>query len=230
MIFFDPLYMAILAPAMLLSAWAAWATRSRFSKWGEVGTQRGMTGADTARWILDRNGLSDVAVEPSQGFLSDHYDPGARVVRLSPEVHQGRSISAVAVAAHETGHALQHQQSYAPLALRNAAVPLASFGSNFSFILILGGMLLGSLGLAKVGVVLFGSVVVFQLLTLPVEFDASRRAKEILLRSGLIVGDESRGVSKVLSAAAMTYVAAALTAILTLLYFLLRLGLLGGDE
>lgn len=227
--FFDPLYFLILAPAMLVAGWAAWATRSRFAAFAQVPAPGGLSGAETARRILDRAGLRDVPIEEHPGQLSDHYDPRSRVVRLSPDVYHGRSVSALAVAAHETGHALQHQKHYAPLALRNAAVPLASLGSNASFMLIFLGMIIGSLGLAKVGVVLFGGVVFFQLITLPVEFDASARAKRELESMG-IAGSEAAGVRKVLNAAAMTYVAAALTAVLTLVYYLIRLGILGGRD
>lgn len=226
----DPLYWVFMLPALALSGWAAWATRGRFRRYGQVATHNGLSGARVARAILDKNGLQGVPVEAHQGFLSDHYDPRAKAVRLSPDVYQGASISAVAVAAHETGHALQDKAHYLPLKLRNAAVPIASIGSNFAFVLIFAGAIIGWLGLAKIGVALFSGVVFFQLVTLPVELDASRRAKRILLESGLITEAERKGVSKVLSAAAMTYVAAALTAVLTLLYFLLRLGLLGGRD
>ena len=228
--FFDPLYFLILAPALALSLWATWTTKRRFAHYGAIAIQSGQSGARVARQILDRNGLGAVAVEEHGGFLSDHYDPRARVVRLSPDVFHGRSISAVAVAAHETGHAIQHGKRYFPLALRNLAVPVASIGSNFAWILIMAGMFLSWTGLALLGVLLFSATVAFQLITLPVEFDASRRAKQILVAERMVAPSEQEGVSKVLGAAAMTYVAGALTAVLTLLYFLLRLGVLGGRD
>lgn len=227
---FDPLYFLMLAPAMALSAWAAIATRSRFSKFADVPNARNMSGADAARLILDRAGLSNVVVEPHSGFLSDHYDPSARRVRLSPDVYHGRSISALAVASHETGHALQHRDSYFPLQIRTAIVPLASFGSNFAFLLIMGGMFIQMTSLALAGVLIFTATVVFQLVTLPVEFDASSRAKRILFEHGLVVPSEQPAVASVLNAAAMTYVAAALTSVLTLIYFLIRLGVVGGRD
>lgn len=219
--YFDPLYLVMLAPAMLLSAWAAWMTHARFARWSRVANGRGMTGASVARYILDSNGLGKVAVVPVHGALSDHYDPTHRVVRLSEPVYYQGSVSAMAVAAHETGHAIQHAAGYKPLALRSLAVPLAAFGSNVAVFIIFAGMLLSFTELAWAGVILFGGTVLFQVITLPVELDASRRAKQAL--GALLVGpDEQRGVSQVLTAAAMTYVGAALSSVLTLLYFVLR--------
>lgn len=224
---FDPLYFVILAPAMLLSAWAAWATHARFQTWSQVANSRGITGAQAARFLLDRAGLGHVRVVPSHGMLSDHYDPRAREVRLSDAVYHEGSVAALAVAAHEVGHAIQHRDHYAPLVLRNLAVPMASLGSNLSFIVIFLGMLLSMTELVWLGVLLFGGVVAFQIITLPVELDASRRAKEALVTLGLVSSRrEQEGVSKVLGAAAMTYVGAALSSALTLLYYVIRLGLL----
>jgi Zn-dependent membrane protease YugP len=228
--FFDPTYLLFVGPAMVLAFIASALTKGRFRKWSAVPGARGLSGAETARSILDASGLRGVRVEPSHGLLSDHYDPRERVVRLSPEVFHGRSVAALAVAAHEVGHALQHRDDYAPLPLRNLAVPLASFGSNFAFILFAIGLMMQALTIAWLGVLLFGSVVVFQLVTLPVEFDASARAKAILWERGYLAPGERDGVSSVLNAAALTYVAAALTSILTLLYFLARLGVLGGNR
>lgn len=222
----DPLYFVVLAPAMLLSAWAAWATRSRFQKYAQVPNHRRVAGSQVARFLLDRNGLHGVEVVPARGMLSDHYDPTRRVVRLSEEVYYGASVAAVAVAAHEVGHAIQHQRKYLPLTLRTMAVPIASFGSNFAWVLIFIGFLLSAASMIWAGVVLFTGTVAFQLVTLPVELDASRRAKAELERLAIVSPAERPGVSKVLSAAAMTYVGAALTGVLTLVYFLLRLGVL----
>jgi len=227
---FDPLYWIMMIPVMILSGIAAWRVKSTFNKYAKIGSRSGLTGAGMAREILRRNGLLDVEVVETTGFLSDHYDPTKKVVRLSPEVYRGSSISALGVAAHETGHALQHAQSYAPLMLRNMMVPVASIGSNLSWIVIFGGMILGFMGLVKIGILLFTAVVVFQLITLPVEFNATARAKAMLASSGVVATAELEGVNRVLSAAAMTYVAAAASAIMTLLYFLLRAGLLGGRD
>ncbi len=226
----DPLYWIMMIPVLILSAYSSFKVKSTFNKFSKVSTRSGMTGADVAREILTRNGLSSVNVSETRGFLSDHYDPTKKVVRLSPDVYRSSSVAAIGVAAHETGHAIQHKNSYAPLTLRNMMVPVASIGSNFAWIIIIGGFLLGMLGLVKIGIVLFSVVVVFQLLTLPVEFNASSRAKELLGSYGIVSSSELQGVNRVLSAAAMTYVAAAASAVMTLLYFLLRAGLLGGDE
>lgn len=227
----DPLYFLFLAPAMLLSAWASWATRSRFETWSRVANERGWTGAQVARFILDREGLGRVPVVPARGALTDHYDPTAREVRLSEPVYQARSVAAMAVAAHEVGHAIQHRDRYAPLALRSLAVPVANLGSKLSFVVLFAGFLLSMTSLVWAGVILFSSVVFFQIITLPMEFDASRRAKAAVSALG-IVGSrrEQEGVSSVLTAAAMTYVGAALSSVMTLLYYLVRLGVFSGRD
>lgn len=225
----DPLYWIMIIPVMVVSGVASFRVKSTFKKFSKKTSASGLTGAETAREILKRNGLSKINVVETSGFLSDHYDPSKKTVRLSHDVYHGNSISSIGVAAHETGHAIQHAQSYSPLTLRNTMVPIASIGSNFSWIIIIAGFFMGALGLVKFGIILFCTVVVFQLITLPVEFNASSRAKKIL-SSGMISSGEAQGVSSVLSAAAMTYVAAALSSIVTLLYFLLRAGILGGDE
>lgn len=226
----DPLYWIMMIPVFILSAVSSFKVKSAFNKYQKARTARGVTGAQAAREILDRNGLSHVQVVETGGFLSDHYDPTKKVVRLSPQVYRNASIAAVGVAAHETGHAIQHAKSYSPLVLRNMLVPMASLGSNLSWIIIFAGFILGAMGLVKVGIILFSVVVAFQLLTLPVEFDASARAKKLLPSYGILTAGEMKGVNSVLNAAAMTYVAAAASAIMTLLYFLLRAGFLGGDE
>jgi hypothetical protein len=226
--YFDPLYLVLMAPALALSIYASVLTKKRFADYARVPIARGLRGADVARFLLDQAGLHTVHVEEHEGFLSDHYDPRDRVVRLSPDVFWGNSISSVSVAAHETGHALQHAQAYWPLQFRSKIVPLATFGSSFAYVIIFLGMLVHAMSLAYFGVILFVAVVAFQLITLPVEFDASARAKRILFERGVVMPNERPGVSKVLSAAALTYVAAAASALLTLLYFLLRTGLLGG--
>lgn len=226
----DPLYWIMMAPVLLLSVWASIRVKSTFNKYSRVATASGLTGAEVATQILRRNGLTNVSVTETSGFLSDHYDPTKRVVRLSPNVYRSNSISAIGVAAHETGHAVQHAKAYSPLVLRNTMVPIASIGSSMSWIVMIAGFILGVMGLVKVGIVLFSAVVLFQLVTLPVEFNASSRAKEMLASYGLVSRTELAGVNRVLSAAAMTYVAAAASSIMTLLYFLLRAGFLGGSD
>jgi Zn-dependent membrane protease YugP len=228
MFYFDPMYFLFLAPALLLGMWAQWRVKSAYAKASQLPARSGMTGAEAAYRILETHGLSGVAIEPTHGFLGDHYDPRHKVLRLSPDVYSGRSLASVGIAAHEAGHAIQDRVGYAPLKLRNGIVPLASIGSNLSWVLVIGGMAMQWMGLTLAGIGLFSLVVLFQLINLPVEFDASNRAKDVLVRQGIIAPAEEAGVRRVLSAAALTYVAATLTAILTLVYFLFRAGLLGG--
>lgn len=228
MFFFDSWYFLIVGPAMLLSLYASFKVKSTFGKFSKIRTRRGITGAQTARLILQQNGISDVSVEPTQGFLSDHYDPRNKVLRLSPDVFQGSTVSAVGVAAHEVGHALQHARNYAPLNLRSALVPAQSIGSQLSMVFLFAGLLFRPLLL--VGIALFSIAVLFTLVTLPVEFNASSRAMGQISTLGILDEEEQRGAQRVLSAAAMTYVAAAITAILTLVYYLMRAGLLGGRD
>lgn len=228
---FDPLYLIIVGPAMLLAVWAQFKVKRAFSKYSKVGVSSRVSGAQAAATMLREAGLHDVGIEEVRGFLSDHYDPRKKVLRLSPQVYRGTSVAAVGVACHEAGHAVQHAARYAPLALRNAIVPVASIGSWLAWPMIFGGMILNMAGLAQLGVLLFAGLVVFQIITLPVEFDASRRAKERLAGLGIVgTSGESRGVAAVLNAAAMTYVAATIAALAQLLYFALRLGVLGGDD
>ncbi|MBN2339844.1 MAG: zinc metallopeptidase [Deltaproteobacteria bacterium] len=229
-LFIDPLYFIVMIPGFLLAGWASMKVKSTFAKYSRIRSSRGLTGAETARQILRSRGIHDVHVEEARGFLSDHYDPRSRTVRLSPQVYREPSVASMAVAAHEVGHALQHADGYAPLALRSAAIPLAQLGSYAPWIIMIGGFLLHMLELVYVGVALFAVTVVFQLITLPVEFNASSRAKDQLAQMGLVSNSDARGVSKVLSAAAMTYVAAAVTAVMTLLYYLFRLGLLNSRD
>ena len=225
--FFDPMYLVFVLPAFLLSAWASWATRSRFEKWSHVPSQNHATGESVARFLLEQNGLSAVQVMPVRGALSDHYDPRDRVVRLSEPVFYGRSVSAMAVAAHETGHAIQHARGYAPFALRSFSVPLANIGSNLGMIIIFAGFVLSMTPVVWTGIALFSAVVAFQLITLPVELDASSRGKAELFRLGMVGPEERRGVSQVLTAAAMTYVGAALSALSTLAYYVRRASSMG---
>ena len=228
--FFDPLYLILIAPAFVLSLIASIKVKSNFNRYSKVSNMRGMSGAQAAAQILRVEGINDVSIEMVSGFLSDHYDPRSKVLRLSPDVYSGTSIASVGVAAHEVGHAVQHARGYAPLALRSAIVPLASWGSNLSWFLLLIGMMLASKTMVMAGIIFFSFVVVFQIVTLPVEFNASSRALQALPATGILTGDEMVGARRVLRAAAMTYVAAAVMAVLQLLYFLIKAGLIGRDD
>jgi len=224
----------MLIPAILLASWASYKVNRAFKHYSQIPASSHLTGAQTARLILDRNGLNNVAIERVSGHLADHYDPVSRTLRLSPEVFDSYSIAAQGIAAHETGHALQHKVGYMPLQFRSALVPIAGFGSRFAWIMIMIGIFMASTGagmmIAKLGVLLFAASVLFTLVTLPVEFNASSRAKAALTQNGFVATQEMEGVNAVLNAAALTYVAGAVTAILQLLYWVIRLGLLGGDE
>jgi uncharacterized protein len=193
-----------------------------------VPARSGMTGAQAAAEVIRQRGVTGVRIEPTHGFLSDHYDPFRRVLRLSEDVYSGRSLAALGVAAHEAGHAIQHAQAYGPLKLRSLLVKPASIGSNFGLILASIGFALQASSLTMLGIVLFSAAVLFTLVTVPVEFDASKRAVAALEQLGIVTPGEVPGATAVLNAAALTYVAAAITAILQLLYFLMRAGLLGG--
>ena len=231
MFFFDPVFLCFMIPAIVLGFIAQASVKSKFNKYARVRTFRGLTGAQVARQILDSNGLYDVTVEETQGRLSDHYDPRSRTLRLSPEVAQVPSVAAVGVAAHETGHALQHARGYVPLQIRSFMVPAVQFGSSLAPWIIMGGILLeailrlSSLGMAVAwfGVALYAIVAAFSLITLPVELDASSRAKKLLYQSNIVDKQELAGVSSVLNAAAWTYVVAAIAALLQLAYWIFRL-------
>ncbi|MCC8189453.1 MAG: zinc metallopeptidase [Planctomycetes bacterium] len=228
---YDPLYMVVFVVTMGLSLLAqAWIT-SAFRKYSKVGNSRNMTGAEAARLMLESEGIHDVTINRLQGgMLSDHFDPRRKLINLSPDVYDGRSVAAVGVACHEAGHALQHAQHYAPLALRNLLVVPTGIGSKLAIPLILIGFVFQAFGLAKIGVILFGVTFLFQLITLPVEINASVRSRNALISHGIVTGMEAQGVTRVLSAAAFTYIAAAITSLLTLLYWAMRLGLLGGGN
>ena len=227
---FDPMYLLFLAPGILLALWAQLRVRLAYSQASQIPAQSGYSGAEAASVLLHSAGVDGVQIEPVEGFLSDHYVPGQHVLRLSPEVYGGRSLAALGIAAHESGHALQDASRYPLLVMRNALVPLAGFGSNISWIIIMVGFALASLNLILVGIAVFSFSVIFQLVNLPVEFDASRRARLALVHAGLVTAEEDETVGKVLNAAALTYVAATLTSVLTLLYFLFRSGVLGGQR
>lgn len=234
--FFDPMYFILIGPGILLMLWAQSRVRGTYKKWSNVANMRHVTGAQAARLVLDSNGLHDVPVEAVPGELSDHYDPGKRVLRLSQGVYGAPSVAAVAIAAHEAGHAIQHATGYGPLKARTAIVPAVNIGSNLGMIVVIAGIILQFPGLAWVGVALFALATVFALITLPVEFDASNRARAALVTVGLVDGgvangQESKGVKSVLDAAAWTYIAGFATSVLTLLYYvMLVMGMRGRDE
>jgi uncharacterized protein len=221
-------YILFMLPALVLAGLATLYTKITFNTYSRRGAASGLTGEQAARRMLAHSGVATVQVELSRGFLSDHYDPTSRTLRLSPPVYQSSSLSAIGVACHEAGHALQHAEGYVPLMLRTALVPLTQFGSSASYILFLLGAVLRSFALFKLGVLLFGLVVVFSLITLPVEWDASSRAKRLMVQAGIVSPAEQPLAGKVLNAAFLTYVAAAFTALMELLYHMARSGMLGG--
>ncbi|NDJ53068.1 MAG: zinc metallopeptidase [Chloroflexi bacterium] len=213
------LYLLFAMPAFLLGLWAQMRVQRSFRKYSQVGLSRNLSGAEIARRILDSQGLQHVQIEPAQGFLSDHYDPRGKVLRLSPDVFQGRSVAAAGVAAHEAGHAFQDAENWFFLRVRSAMVPTVQFGSWLGPIIFLVGFFLNLTPVAWLGIGLFGAMAVFAVVTLPVEFDASKRARQFLTSEGIVFQDEAQGVKRVLDAAALTYVAAAIQAISTLLYY-----------
>ena len=224
----DPMYFLFLAPGLLLAAWAQMRIQSAYHEGSRYLSSSGVSGASAAAEVMRAEGISGVAIEPVPGQLSDHYDPTSKVLRLSEGVYDSPSLAALGIAAHEAGHAIQDAHRYGPLVVRNVMVPAASFGSSAAWIVFAIGLVMGSFGLGMAGIALFSAVVPFQLVNLPVEFDASARARRALLATGLVRPDEEAVVARVLNAAAWTYVAATLTSVLTLLYFLFRAGLLGG--
>ena len=219
-IYYDPTYILVII-GFMLSIFASFGVKSTFSKYSGVYNSRGMTGRDAAREILDKNGLYSVGIEHVAGELTDHYDPRANVIRLSDATYNSSSVAAVGVAAHEAGHAVQHAVGYTPIKLRNAFVPVVNIGSSLSMPLFILGLIMGREGLAFAGIVLFSAVLIFQLITLPVEFNASHRALVVLDSSGMLAPDEVKHAGKVLKAAAMTYVAGVAATALQLLRLLL---------
>ncbi len=220
MFYFNPQYLIFMAPALLAMLAAQWYVRSAYNKWGKVRTSTGISGRETAERLKTAGGLTGVRVEQIGGQLSDHYDPRQKVLSLSSGVYQGSSVASVAIAAHELGHALQDQEDYFPLQLRSLLVPAVNIGSTLGWILIMVGLLINAIGIAWLGVIAFSGGAVFALATLPVEINASTRAKKLLKQSGVIrTAEEERGVNNVLNAAALTYVAALFTAVMQLLYW-----------
>ncbi|WFB34760.1 zinc metallopeptidase [Kiritimatiellota bacterium B12222] len=227
---FDPVYFIFALPALLLSMYASALTKSRFNKYSKVAASSGLTGAQAAHQMLQREHIQDVGIEKVQGFLSDHYDPRSKVLRLSPQVFDGRSLSAVGVACHEAGHALQHASGYKPLALRSRLVPATTFTSKLSMPLLMLGLFMSGSPMGQnmmiAGALLLTVSVLFTLVTLPVEWDASARAKKVLVRDGVVSPAQEADASAVLNAAFLTYLASAISAVMTLLYWLYRSGLL----
>jgi uncharacterized protein len=224
--YFDPMYFVFMIPAFIFILWAQRKVKGTYNKYKRVPNSAGATGAQAARAVLDANGLMSVPIEQTPGELSDHYDPRKRVLRLSPEVYGGRSISAIGIAAHEAGHALQHAQGYTWLQARTAIVPAVGIGTNIGIGLVILGIIIGATGLAWVGVALFALSTVFALITLPVEFNASDRARKALVSVGIINDGtqqgiaEAKGVKDVLSSAAWTYIAGFAASLLNLLYYI----------
>ncbi|MDO7906007.1 zinc metallopeptidase [Paenibacillus sp. JX-17] len=217
--YFDGMYILIII-AFIFSLWAQFRVKGTFNKWAQVGNESGMTGYDAARHMLDSNGLDDVPIEPVPGALSDHYDPIHRVVRLSEPVYYERSISAISVACHEVGHAIQHKEHYPMLTLRHRIFPIVNIASGIAPFLLIAGLLFQAFNLIGLGIIFFSATVFFQLITLPVEFNASNRARRVMVEEGYIRNNEERGVAKVLNAAALTYVAAALISLLELIRYI----------
>lgn len=233
--FFDPLYFVFMLPGLFLMLWAQSKVKGSYRKFSQVPNSAGVTGAQAARRVLDSEGLQSVGIEHIKGELSDHYDPRTRILRLSDGVYGTKSIAAAAIAAHEAGHAIQHAKGYAPLKARTAIVPVVNIGSNLGYIVLIVGVIAGSFELGLIGVILFAMATVFALITLPVEFDASARAKQALVSTGLIDGgvgggQESKGVATVLNAAAWTYVAGFAASLLTLLYYVMLLTGMRSDD
>ena len=225
---FDPMYFLFIAPGLALSIWASFRVKRTFNKYSQVRSMRGLTGAEAAQELLRTAGISDVRIVRSEGMLSDHYNPVSKTLALSDAVYGSDSIAAIGVATHEAGHAIQHARHYAPLWVRSALVPTANIGSSIGYFAMLIGLFMQATNLVLIGAVLFSAVLLFQIVTLPVEFNASNRAKALVVQHGIVTMQERVGVDKVLNAAALTYVAAAVSTLLTLLYFLYRSGLLGG--
>ena len=224
MFYFDSTYIYLILPAAIICSIAQMMVSSSFNKYSRVANARRLTGADVARRILDMNGLSDVRIERVSGNLTDHYDPRAKVVRLSDGVYGESSVAAVGVAAHETGHAIQHAVGYSPLKLRNAIIPITQFGSSLAMPLFLAGMIFSFGPLMSLGIIFFSFATLFQLVTLPVEFNASRRALATLEESEMLYGNEITGAKKVLTAAALTYVGALLMSLVQLLRLVIIAG------
>jgi Zn-dependent membrane protease YugP len=227
--FFDPVYLIFALPGLLLALAASFYTKSTFAKYSQVKASSGLSGAEAAGRMLQVSGIYDVKIEVVSGFLTDHYDPTSKTLRLSPDVFSGTSLSSVGIACHEAGHAIQHARAYAPLKLRTAMVPLTNICSTMSYFIIFLGFVM-SKELILIGAILFSAAVLFSIITLPVEWNASAKAKEMLVTAGIVTPAESNMSGEVLNAAFLTYVAAAVSALLTLLYYLLRAGVFNSRD
>jgi hypothetical protein len=227
---FDPRLLLMLAPALLLAVIAQLLVKYTFNKYSKIRSYSGMTGAQAAERMMRSNGIYDVSVEETSGFLSDHYDPSKKVLRLSTDVYQSNSLAAVGVACHEAGHAMQHAQGYVPLVLRTTLVPATMFSSRFAYIVFFLGIALQMKPLLFVGIGMFACAFIFSVITLPVEWDASARAKQHMVAAGIVSPTQERDAGKVLNAAFLTYLAGAVAALMTLLYYLMRAGLLGDNR
>ena len=219
----------VMIPGLIISGGASLLVKAAFSRYSKIGSRRGYSGAQAAAKLLDMAGIHDVQIVRTAGHLSDHYNPTTKQLALSDGVYSSNSLAAVGVACHEAGHAIQHATNYGPLGLRSAIVPAAGIGSNIGYMVMAVGLFI-SPTVVLIGVVIFSAVLLFQLVTLPVEFDATARAKRLIVEAGIIDEDERYGVDRTLNAAALTYVAAVVTTLLTLAYFLIRAGLLGGRD
>ncbi|MEQ9411191.1 MAG: zinc metallopeptidase [Fuerstiella sp.] len=227
---FDVKYILyVMIPGLIISGGASLMVKAAFSRYSKVASRRGFTGAQAAARLLQMAGIDNVRIVPTHGYLSDHYNPGTRELALSEEVYSSNSLAAVGVACHEAGHAIQHATSYAPLGLRSALVPAAGIGSSIGYGVMAFGLFIHPF-VVGIGALIFSAVLLFQLITLPVEFDATARAKRLVVEAGIVDEDERYGIDRTLNAAALTYVAAVITTLLTLLYFLIRSGLLGGRD
>ncbi len=222
MIWYDYYYLILVVPALIISGIAQWKVKSTYSKMSQMKNKRGISGAEAAARVLSYYGITNVSIHQTQGKLSDHYDPRSNVIRLSPEVYHGRSIASVGIACHEAGHAAQHAQNYVPIKVRNLILPVANIGSTLGFTIAILGYFLGFGALIDIGIILFASVTVFQLVTLPIEFNASRRALNVIEETGMLEEIENARAKQVLTAAAMTYVAALLVSIMSLLRLILK--------
>ncbi len=220
--FMDYYYIILVIPAMLLAVWAQFKVKSTYNKFSKVSNNKGITGAYAAQAVLTHYGITDVRIEQVSGKLTDHYDPKAKVIRLSQGVYGSTTIAAVGIACHEAGHAAQHAQNYAPIKIRNSLVPICNIGSSLGIPLAILGYFLGFEPLVSIGLLLYAAIALFQVVTLPVELNASKRAMKVIDETGLLYDDEQGGAKKVLTAAAMTYIASMLVAIANLLRLILR--------
>ena len=227
---FDPKYLLfVLLPSLIISGGASLLVRAAFSRYSQIRSRRGFTGAQAAQRLLDDAGIHDVRVVATEGHLSDHYNPQTKTLALSESVYGSNSLAALGVACHEAGHAIQHAHGYAPLGLRSALVPMAGIGSNIGYMVMALGLFVHPF-VVGVGALIFSAVLLFQLVTLPVEFDATARAKRLVVEAGIVDIDERYAIDRTLNAAALTYVAAVITTLLTILYYLFRAGLLGNRD